>query len=332
MRRDIFVIGASMGGVSALKRLVAELPPAFPASLFVVQHLASESPGYLGEILDRSGPLPAVTVTRPEPIRSSRIYVAPPDRHLILTADRAHVVKGPRENRSRPAIDPLFRSAAVVFRSRVVGIILTGLLDDGASGLVAVKRCGGVAIVQAPEDADYAEMPRSAIQAVEADHVLPLDRMVEVIVRLAGEPAQEPPPVPKDLELEVEIARYSMKEMDGEDRLGRPSGISCPECGGALWKIDDDTVSRYRCRVGHAYTEGSLLADKNLAIDQALWGSLRLLEERASMLNRMAEEARSDGHERLASDFETRMTESRIHAEVIRDLLVNQQVAGIHGE
>jgi two-component system, chemotaxis family, protein-glutamate methylesterase/glutaminase len=321
-QRDIVVIGASMGGIEALKRLVARFPAGLPAAVFVVQHTSAESPGYLADILDKAGPLSAGLAIDLEHIHPGRIYVAPPDCHLLVKEKCIVVAHGPRENRMRPAIDPLFRSAAVAHRTRVIGIILTGLLDDGASGLDAVKRCGGVAVVQAPDDAAYPDMPRRALEVADVDYVIPLDEIADLVQRLVLEEAPEAQDVPKDLQLEAMIAEQSMNSLNGEDALGKPSTYTCPECGGSLWEMDDDALRRYRCRTGHAYTARVLLADQDHQVEQALWAALRMMEERSNMLARMAREEKAQGRDRAAAVYEERIAESRGHAEGIRNLLL----------
>jgi two-component system, chemotaxis family, protein-glutamate methylesterase/glutaminase len=293
-----------------------------PASVFVVQHTSADSPGYLSDILRRAGSLPASVVGKYEHVQEGRIYVASPDCHLLIKDGHALSARGPRENRMRPAIDPLFRSAAVTHGSRVIGVVLTGLLDDGASGLDAVKRCGGLAVIQDPADAAYPDMPANALAVVKPDYLLPVAEMGALLGRLVQEPAPESPPVPKDLEIEAQIAERTMMSLNGEDALGSPSGYTCPECGGSLWEMNDTHARRYRCRVGHAFTAGTLLADQDHTVEQALWAALRMLEERANMLARMARDEKVSGRERIAANYEERLAESWTHAESIRGLLL----------
>jgi hypothetical protein len=203
--RDVIVIGASMGGPAALTTLARELPPDLPAAVLVVQHQAAESPGALNRLLDREGTLPAEMARDGGTLQRGRIYLAPPDRHLVLNERGVRVVFGPRENRSRPAIDVLFRSAAVHYRSRVTGVILSGMLDDGAAGLLAVRRCGGAAVVQAPSDSEHAEMPSRALEAVPDAEQVPLADMAAHLARRAAEAAPEPPPVPDMLWTEARL-------------------------------------------------------------------------------------------------------------------------------
>lgn len=237
---DLIVMGASMDGIAAFIAIVASLPADLPAAVCIVQHASPDSPGYLAAILDGVGPLPATLAEDGEPLECGRLYVAPPDRHLLVQGHRLHLGRGPRENRTRPAIDPLFRTAAVAYRSRVIGVVLTGLLDDGAAGLHAVKRCGGLAVVQSPEDASFPSMPRAALDTVAADHVVPLAEMGALLGRLAGTPAPSPPPIPDDLLLEVRLTERVMDLRDaseGAQHLGEPVLDMCPECGGPLRQL-----------------------------------------------------------------------------------------------
>jgi two-component system chemotaxis response regulator CheB len=259
---DVIVIGASAGGVEALSQLVAQFPSDLAASIFIVLHTAPDSPGLLAQILDNRGPLRATIPADGEPIEPGVIYVAPPDRHLLVKPGHMHLTRGPRENRSRPAIDVLFRSAAIAYGPRVVGVILTGLLNDGVVGLLAVQRCGGVTVAQDPADATYPDMPHNALKVVAADYVLPLAEMGAVLARLAGEPAPAAAPAPLDIVAEARFAERGVEMSDGEVQLGQATSLSCPECNGPLQRLENDAVHRYRCHVGHAYTAESLAADQ----------------------------------------------------------------------
>ncbi len=319
--RDVVVVGASLGGVEALSTLASRLPEDLPATVLVVQHCSEESSGLLAEILSRQSPLPAVMAEDGmEPLRG-RIYVAPPNRHLLLSEDRIRVVFGPRENRGRPAIDPLFRTAAVHHRSRVIGVILTGLLHDGAAGLLAVQRCGGLPLVQAPDDAAHPEMPRQALAVVEGARQVELRELGPLLARLVREPAPEPPPVPEALRIEVQLTERAMKNEDWNQIPGRSTDFTCPECSGALRKIDEEETHRFRCRVGHAYSMDSLMAAKNEAVEEAFWLALQTLQERAQMLHGLARADRERGRDRSASGFEERARETSAHAARLREFI-----------
>lgn len=323
---DIIVIGASAGGVEALTTVVRPLPRDLPAAVFAVLHIPAESPSLLATILNRMGSLKAMRAEDGMTIEHGRIYVAQPDHHLLVERDKVRVVRGPRENRHRPAIDPLFRSAAIAYGPRVVGVILTGSLDDGTAGLMAVKRLGGVAIVQDPNEALYASMPTSALAHVKVDYTLPLAHIGPVLVRLAYEKVtgEVTSPVPKDMELETNLAGMDMNTFNGE-RAGKPSAFSCPECGGVLWELEEGNLLRFRCRVGHAFSLETMQAEQARAVEEALWSALKTLEESMSLLHRMAQQAHTQGREWLAQRFEKKRQDAEHHAEVIRKLLLDEE-------
>lgn len=322
---DLVVIGASAGGVEALQKLVALLPADLPAALFVVIHIPTEPPSQLGHILDRAGPLTAKTAEDDEPIRLGHIYVAPPDYHLLVKPGRVCLHRGPRENRHRPAIDPLFRSAAIAYQSRVIGVVLTGYLDDGTSGLLAVKRCGGTAIVQDPADALHPDMPKNALAAVEVDYQLPLSRLGKTLAELVRNPAQPILEVPSDIITEARIAEHTMSDIASENRLGHLVPYSCPECNGPLWQIDTDKVRRYRCHMGHGFTAKALAASQDAALEQALWEAMRTLEERAMLCHSMAGDEENRGRPSASKTYRQQAEESSSHAEVIRELLLQDK-------
>jgi two-component system, chemotaxis family, protein-glutamate methylesterase/glutaminase len=313
-RRDIVVIGASLGGVEALSELVALLPATLPASVLVVQHTSEESPGLLSGILTRRGPLRAVTAEDGMTLSPGTIYVAPPNRHLLVGRAGIRVTIGPRENRSRPAIDPLFRTAAVHYRQRVVGIVLTGLLSDGAAGLLAIKRCGGVAVVQTPEDAVYPEMPVRALAKVEGADQVALAEMGDYLVRCLASAPPDPPPVPDSLKLEVELTERAMRSDDWTQIPGEKTDFSCPECGGPIRQIDDP-LRRYRCRVGHAFSPEAMVSATGAALEESLWVALQTLQERAQLLETMARDDQARGFVGSATGLAQRATETRMHAE-----------------
>ncbi|HEX8499644.1 MAG TPA: chemotaxis protein CheB [Pyrinomonadaceae bacterium] len=292
--RDIVVVGTSGGGVEALKTLVGGLPADFPGSVFVVMHAAPDSPGVLGQILDRSGPLPAANAVNRERIVPGRIYVAAPDRHLLLEPGVVRVTHGPKENRFRPAVDPLFRSAAQTYGPRVVGVILTGGLDDGTSGLWAVKRLGGLAVVQDPDEAFMPSMPLSALRGVEVDHTLPLAEVAPLLARLASTSVAEQGgyEVPEELNIEVSIAKEERARDEDVFKLGEPSIYACPECHGTLLRLEESGRTRFRCHTGHAFSADSLLSELTQTIEATLWSSIRAIDESAMLLRHLAEHAR----------------------------------------
>ena len=324
---DIIVIGASAGGVEALKEVVRELPADLQAALFVVLHVPAQSPSILPQILDREGPLGVGHAVDGEPITYGRVYVAPPDNHLLIERGRVRVVHGPKENRYRPAVDPLFRSAAVAYGARVVGVVLTGALDDGAAGMIAVKRCGGVAVVQNPHEALYPGMPSSVMRSVKVDYCVPLSEVARLLARLSREPAAEGvDAVDEDLQTENRIAEQELDPdelLRAVERLGRLSPFTCPECGGSLWELHEGDPLRFRCHVGHAFSADSLVAQQTDGLETALWSAVRALEEKMALSRRMAERARQRNFGRAARGFEQRAREAQRQADIIRQLLLS---------
>jgi two-component system chemotaxis response regulator CheB len=319
--RDIVVIGASAGGVETLRELTAGLPANLRAAVFVVLHLPPQGESHLPHILSRAGALQAILAQDGEEIRYGRILIAPPDRHLLLTQAQVRVVYGPRENYFRPAIDPLFRSAALAFGPRVIGVVLTGALDDGASGLVAIKREGGLAVVQDPETAAFPSMPSAALNYVDADACLPVTALASKIVALTKTeaPMPETPHDTSDLEREVNIAGLDLSVIEHDQKQGALVPITCPECHGPLWEIAGDGPLRYRCRVGHAYTAEAMESSLARETEDALWTALNTLEESAKLYGRLAAQATADREKtrryaQAAQDYQSR-------AGVIRKLL-----------
>jgi two-component system, chemotaxis family, protein-glutamate methylesterase/glutaminase len=319
--RDIVVIGGSAGALESLQRLLGELPADLAAALFVVVHTAPNAHGALGGILDRAGPLPTELARDGLAFEPGRVYVAPPGRHLLLENGRMLLRRGPRENLSRPAIDPLFRSAAAAYGARVIGLLLSGMLYDGASGLRAIKRCGGIAVVQDPADASYPEMPRHALQRAEVDYCSSADELAKLLVGLVAEPAGPSPEVPEDIRLEARMAAQDGSGRRSEEQLERPLAPSCPECGGALREITDGELLRYRCHVGHAYDADLLLGAQTEVVERALWTALRALEERAALLRRMARQQAITNS--LVSRWSELAAEHEAHAQAVRSLLLD---------
>jgi two-component system, chemotaxis family, protein-glutamate methylesterase/glutaminase len=296
--KRLVVIGTSAGGIDALRTLLAALPADFSAAIAVVVHTAPESPGVLPEILGRATALRMATTKSGEPLGPGRVYVAPPDHHLLIEPGRVRLTKGPRENRFRPAIDPLFRSAAQVFGPAAIGVILTGNLDDGTAGLWTIKRLGGAAIVQDPDEAPFPSMPASAIHHVEVDHVVNLAEIGPLLVRLTAAPVEETPAVevPEDMAVEIKIAGEEDPLEAGIGRLGEPSPIACPECHGVLLQLKARGPIRFRCHTGHAYTAESLLAEIGEGVEIALWNAIRSLQEAGILVRQLARHAETTHH------------------------------------
>jgi two-component system, chemotaxis family, protein-glutamate methylesterase/glutaminase len=325
--KHIVVIGASAGGLEALRMIVGALREDFPAPICIVLHTSPQSPGLLDAILSRAGKLKATNAVNGERLRPGHIYVAPPDFHLLIEPGVVRVTKGPRENRFRPAIDPLFRSAAQVYGPAAIGVILTGSLDDGTDGLSAIKRLGGCAIVQDPMEALFPSMPQHAIDHVEVDYILPLAQIPAMVERLTSttvEPAPRPE-VPELLQVEVNIAMEQHPIAAGLERIGKPSDYACPECHGVLLELKDGSRTKFRCHTGHAYSIASLLAAIAEGIEDSLWNAVRALEEGQLLMMRMAEhlEASHDGTH--ARELIERANEARHQSESIRKLVMQRE-------
>lgn len=323
--RDIVVVGASAGGVQTLQQLVSLLPADFPAAMFIVQHLSPDTTSWLPEILSKCGPVPASFPNDRDPIRRGRIYVAPNNCHLLVEPNQVRVVRGPHENRHRPAIDPLFRSAAWAYGPRVVGVILTGYLDDGTAGLWAVKTCGGITIVQDSADALYGDMPENAALAVDVDYTLPVSGIVPLLVRLACEPIEAHGEFerPADMKTEIEFAKMD-RDITDMNSIGKMSPFTCPTCRGALWELQDGDILRYRCHTGHAFSRDSLLSEQSVAIEDALYSALRAVEEKVAALRRLGERHKGRS-ERLMRDYENKAQDLDSTAEVLRSLLAGKE-------
>jgi two-component system, chemotaxis family, protein-glutamate methylesterase/glutaminase len=317
--RDIIVIGASAGGLEPLQRVLADLPADLSAAVFVVIHMGATS--FLAEILGRASTLPVRRASSGAAIEFGQIYVAVPGVHLLLHDNHVLLRRGPRENLARPAVDPLFRSAAATFGARVIGVVLSGSLNDGTAGIRAVKQCGGVVVVQHPTDAAYPSMPLSATRHTEIDYIVPANEMGELLARLTNEPAGVTPSIPFAIRLEAAIAAQEAGGMTAEDSLGAPSRFTCPECHGALWEIDDGSLLRYRCHVGHAFTAEAMLATQAEQAEELLWSLMRAHQERAALARRMAERERWQNRDNLARELLAKAEAYDEDAEVIRSLL-----------
>ncbi len=261
-RRDIVAIGASAGGLQVLLEFAASLPPAFPASVLIVMHIGAH-PSTLPELLARAGPNPAAHATNDARLEHGRMYVAPPDCHLMLHRGRIALWHGAKENHARPAIDPLFRSAAIAYGPRVIGVVLTGRLDDGTAGLQAIKACGGQTVVQDPDEAEERDMPASAVANVAIDHVTTRTGLAGLLTSLVTQPLVDTnaTPVPDALLREHHLSVSEGNAMEHLEAIATPSRITCPDCNGVLFELRDQHPRRYRCHTGHAYTAGTLAAN-----------------------------------------------------------------------
>jgi two-component system chemotaxis response regulator CheB len=330
--RDIIVVGASAGGVEALSRLVSDLTADLPASVFIVLHMAPHTGTALPRILDRRTRLPVGHPYDGESIEHGRVYVAVPDHHLIVGPGVVRSTNGPKENGHRPAVDTLFRSAAATYGPRVAGVILSGTRDDGTAGLRAIRACGGVAVVQHPDEALFPGMPQSAMADEQPDWVVPVAEIGPLLSELAHKELPHEggsAGMPDDLDTELQWAHPDLTwPAPAGPPLGIPSGFTCPECHGGLWEIDDGHFPRYRCRVGHGFSADSLLITQRTDVEAALWTAYRALDERSALCRRLADRAKERQATITAEHFKAEATEVGRQAETLRKLLWPRQAPG----
>jgi two-component system, chemotaxis family, protein-glutamate methylesterase/glutaminase len=322
----LIVIGASAGGVETLSQLVRELPAELPAAIGIVIHFPSYSTSVLPSILARAGQLPAVHASDHLLIKPGTIYIAPPNQHLWVEDGLWRLSQGARENGHRPAIDPLFRTAGRVYKSHAIGVILSGTLDDGSTGLEILKQQGGIAIVQDQTDAIYGDMPRNAIEATRVDYILPVSEMaaklVEVVAGLAGQSQVGGNAMTGEAnDLEGNIVRQDKVALEHGERPGQTTMFTCPDCGGVMWELQEGDSLRFRCHVGHAYSAESFLAEKGDSFESALWSAYRALEEKASLARRMAERARKRKSFLLEERYVENARNAEAQAAAVREVL-----------
>jgi len=316
---QVIVIGTSAGGLNALSKLVIQLQEDFPAPILVVQHISGDATGdVLLNVLNQYGKLKCQHATTGAELKPGHLYLAPSDHHMMIDGElKILVTKGAPENRSRPAIDPLFRSAAVAFGNKVIGIVLTGYLDDGTAGLKVISRCGGICIVQDPADADYPDMPKNAMNQVKIDYCLPITEMGGLLYQLMNRKIGKRKVIPKDILIEAKIAERVLSDLPSVNALGEQVPFNCPNCGGVLWKIGKDPAIRYRCHTGHAYTAAALMAEQTNKIEETMWVALRMFEERKNLLTTVANDSTGAGS-KLARE---RASLSDIHIQRIKEIL-----------
>jgi two-component system chemotaxis response regulator CheB len=322
---DIIVMGTSAGGIQALSQVLKHMPASLPAAILVVLHQGPDSStSTLKSILQKSTAFRCLVPRSGAVIKPGIAYLAPANRHMLVVGGKVLLTDGPRENNYRPAIDTLFRSAAVAYGPRVIGVVLTGMLQDGVAGMEAVKRCGGICIVQHPEDAEFASMPQSVLSNMVVDHQVPLDGMSKVLEGFVHQPVGKHPPVPGDLELEARIAQRYL-DMNSNyklmDELGDRMPFSCPSCGGGLWKMKHGRLERYRCHIGHSYTSEMLFKDNKEALEESLWVALRTLEDRKFMLVTSAGHYQQQGQVAQAHEAGKRREEMEKHIYRLRALI-----------
>lgn len=343
----VIVAGASAGGVEAYIRFVGGLPSDFAAAVFLVLHIPSEFPSFLADILRSKTHLKVLPTEDGAPVTSGEIRVAPPGFHTLIQSGRMMLVRGPRENRHRPAVDPLFRSAASEYGPRAIGIILTGTLDDGTAGLFEIKRRGGIAIVQDPADAEQASMPASALSSVDVDYCLPLARIPTLLSELVQRPLSESPPavscsnghhtkpappkVPRAPgprtpvpQHEIKVAAGDIVETFSDHRQpGSPSVYTCPECQGVLWEVQEGGLLRFRCRVGHAYSLDTISVGQAEALEAALWNAMKILEENVSVCRRLVQRAQEKNLAFLVNQYQARIRKAEEQMKILKRVLLS---------
>lgn len=332
--RDTIVIGASAGGVQALSTLVSDLAADIPAAIVIVLHIPNDAPSLLPEILRRDARLPVAHAKNDETIRPGRVYVAAPNFHLLIEKHHLRLVHGPKENFHRPSIDALFRSAARWAGPRTIGVVLTGARSDGTAGMRAIKQRGGITIVQDPSEALFPSMPMNVLQDIKVDYSLPLAEIAPLLYELTHQHADEEGrfPVSENLDIETRIAQQDMESEDlikSVDKLGKVSKLTCPDCHGALWEMDDEEILRFRCHVGHGFSAESLNDGQGQMLEVALWSAVRALEEQIILAKRIIERARKANFTRAVKRYERRMQEAEEHSSTIRQLLLRGEKGDI---
>jgi two-component system chemotaxis response regulator CheB len=319
---SIVVMGASAGGLEVLDEVIGQLPARLPASIFIVQHMGSENSGEaIVERLGRHKAFKCTLARDGETFETGHIYIAPADYHLLVKKTTLLVTKGARENRYRPGVDPLFRSAAVAHGPGVIGVVLTGMLDDGTAGLIAIDKCGGTTVVQDPNDAAYPSMPQSALDNLAVDHCVTAATMGQLLVMLVHTSRGKRASIPDDVRTEAVIAERVLSDVAQVNGLGEQVPYNCPNCGGVLWEMAKSKSRRFRCHTGHSFTEAALMTSQIEKIEETLWISLRMFEERKNLLASME---RTEGGSGRKSVYADRLKEVNDHIERIREMLLSR--------
>ena len=317
----VIAIGGSAGAIAAVMEFCGSLSPEAAAAICIVIHVGASGTNRLADAFGGNCPVPFSTAMEGETLKGGRGYVAPSDHHLLVLDGAIRLGRGPRENLARPAVDPLFRSVGLSYGARAIGVVLTGMLNDGAAGLADLKRCGGVTVVQNPSDAEAPDMPLAALRASDVDYRAPLSELGALLMRLVGQPPGPAVDPPEDVRFEVEIALGRPLGTNEVKQIGDPIAVSCPACGGVLSQVRQSPPLRFRCQVGHAYTAEALDSQFEGSVDEALRVALRIVEERTVLTEKMAEEARRGRLRYSAESFERKANESRQHVETLREAI-----------
>jgi len=324
--RGVIAIGASAGGVSALQHLARHLEPGLPAPILVVLHIGAH-PSILPELLDKCGPVPVAHASDGEVLRPGRIYVAPPDHHMLVEDGAIRLTRGPKEHHTRPAIDPLMRSVALAYKSAAIGVVMTGWGDDGTAGLQAIAACGGRAFVQSPAEAEHASMPMSALQYCRVDATFEVGELAGVFKRALCVASNEVrvETLPERVIHEHQMFVSKGRPMEHLSAIGSPSPFVCPDCNGGLWEIEGARPRRFRCHTGHAYTLRSLQEAQAGGTDTALWNAMRALEEKEMLLREVAHQNLEEGNEHEAARLQVMAHAVAGHASLLRQLIEREE-------
>jgi two-component system chemotaxis response regulator CheB len=329
----IVVMGGSTGSIDALKVILSGLPEGFPAAVLIVSHVGSRE-SFLPDLLESCSALPVCHASQGAPLVAGEVMVAPSDLHLLVADDEgrpyAKLLRGPKENHCRPAIDPLFRSAAMVYGADAIAVLLSGFLDDGTVGIQAIKAYGGIAVVQDPVDAEAPEMPASALSNASVDFVMNVNQIALKLVELAGSPATlsntgtEAPPAPPDAQERVVLEVRMMEHdtgMEELERIGRLVPLTCPECSGPLWELRDGAPARYRCHTGHAFTAKVLESLQKHSVEDALWAAVRALHEQERLFRNLHEKADGRGLNEAGFEYLAKAEQAREQSQLLRHLI-----------
>ncbi|NJW51545.1 chemotaxis protein CheB [Salinimicrobium oceani] len=320
--RNLIVIGASAGGIPAINTVINELPSELDAAVLVVMHVSQKSNSTtIAAGFQRHTALVCSVAKDGALLKKGHLFVAPPGQHLLVKNDRLKLTNGPHENKYRPSIDVLFRSAAVNYGHRTIGIILTGLFEDGTSGMHAIKSSGGICIVQDPVEAQFSDMPLSVLNKIKVDYLARLSKIPEIITEIINLPLPPAKPIPRELQIEAEITEKMMSDLDDMKKIGEHSDFVCPDCGGGLWALKNDPVHRYRCHTGHVFTEKLLHDLQDQKIEESIWVSLRMLEEKENLLLLMTKRNNGNGQSEVSGFKDDRLSNIQKHIASLKALL-----------